>query len=102
MFRLIIHIEILKVNSCAKYFWGKWVDGARGQNRTADTWIFNPLLYQLSYPGRPGKKPGKDGLFRRAVRPCPAGRKSMKFRVFPAIGDVLVARRRAGNRIFAV
>ncbi len=20
-----------------------------GQNRTADTWIFNPLLYQLSY-----------------------------------------------------
>ncbi len=24
---------------------------AQAQNRTADTWIFNPLLYQLSYPG---------------------------------------------------
>ena len=26
-------------------------DGAQGQNRTADTWIFNPLLYRLSYLG---------------------------------------------------
>ncbi len=25
-------------------------DGGRGRNRTADTGIFNPLLYQLSYP----------------------------------------------------
>ena len=25
--------------------------GARGGNRTFDTRIFNPLLYQLSYPG---------------------------------------------------
>ena len=25
--------------------------GARGRIRTADTRIFNPLLYQLSYPG---------------------------------------------------
>ena len=25
-------------------------NGGRGQNRTADTGIFNPLLYQLSYP----------------------------------------------------
>ena len=24
-------------------------DGAQGRNRTADTGIFNPLLYQLSY-----------------------------------------------------
>jgi hypothetical protein len=24
--------------------------GGRGRNRTADTGIFNPLLYQLSYP----------------------------------------------------
>lgn len=24
-------------------------DGGRGRNRTADTGIFNPLLYQLSY-----------------------------------------------------
>lgn len=27
------------------------VGGGRGQNRTADTRIFNPLLYQLSYVG---------------------------------------------------
>jgi hypothetical protein len=27
------------------------MNGARRQNRTADTGIFNPLLYQLSYPG---------------------------------------------------
>ena len=26
-------------------------NGARGRIRTADTRIFNPLLYQLSYPG---------------------------------------------------
>jgi hypothetical protein len=26
-------------------------DGAQGQNRTADTRIFNPLLYRLSYLG---------------------------------------------------
>jgi hypothetical protein len=29
----------------------KEVDGAWGRNRTTDTRIFNPLLYQLSYPG---------------------------------------------------
>ena len=28
-----------------------WNNGARGRNRTADTGIFNPLLYRLSYPG---------------------------------------------------
>ena len=26
-------------------------DGAQGQNRTADTGIFSPLLYRLSYLG---------------------------------------------------
>ena len=25
--------------------------GASGRNRTSDTWIFSPLLYQLSYRG---------------------------------------------------
>jgi hypothetical protein len=29
----------------------KWKSGARDRNRTSDTRIFNPLLYQLSYPG---------------------------------------------------
>ena len=27
-------------------------NGGRGRNRTADTGIFNPLLYQLSYPAK--------------------------------------------------
>jgi hypothetical protein len=27
-------------------------NGAQGRNRTSDTRIFNPLLYQLSYLGR--------------------------------------------------
>ena len=27
-------------------------NGGRGRNRTADTGIFNPLLYQLSYSAR--------------------------------------------------
>ncbi len=30
------------------------VDGAQGQNRTADTGIFSPLLYRLSYLGKRG------------------------------------------------
>ena len=28
--------------------------GAQGRNRTTDTRIFNPLLYQLSYLGKKG------------------------------------------------
>ncbi len=28
-------------------------NGAQGRNRTTDTRIFNPLLYQLSYLGMP-------------------------------------------------
>ena len=35
----------------------KYINGAR-RNRTADTWSFNPLLYQLSYQGKNG---GPDG-----------------------------------------
>ena len=27
-------------------------DGGSGRNRTGDTWIFSPLLYQLSYRAR--------------------------------------------------
>ena len=32
-------------------------NGAQGRNRTTDTRIFSPLLYQLSYlgPGKPGR-----------------------------------------------
>ena len=28
-----------------------FLNGAWGRNRTADTGLFSPLLYQLSYPG---------------------------------------------------
>ena len=31
-------------------------DGAWGRIRTTDTRIFNPLLYQLSYPGKPSAR----------------------------------------------
>ncbi len=30
--------------------------GAQGRNRTTDTGIFSPLLYQLSYLGAPSKE----------------------------------------------
>ena len=33
---------------------GFGISGAQGRNRTADTGIFNPLLYQLSYLGQRG------------------------------------------------
>jgi hypothetical protein len=37
------------------------LDGAQGRNRTSDTRIFNPLLYQLSYLG------GEAGRWRAAL-----------------------------------
>ena len=37
-------------------FGGKY--GAQGRNRTSDTRIFSPLLYQLSYLGPPNLGPG--------------------------------------------
>ncbi len=42
------------------------IGGARRQNRTADTGIFNPLLYRLSYPG--GKCLSKDAYLTRHAR----------------------------------
>jgi hypothetical protein len=35
----------------------KEASGARDRNRTSDTRIFNPLLYQLSYPGEGWRGP---------------------------------------------
>ena len=37
-------------------------NGARGRIRTTDTRIFNPLLYQLSYPGNAAGVPACGGL----------------------------------------
>ncbi len=54
----------------AAYF----LNGAQGQNRTADTWIFNPLLYRLSYLGTRGS-----GLLEDAPGPVQRGGKSPDF-----------------------
>ena len=43
-------------------------NGGRGGNRTPDTGIFNPLLYQLSYPATAGSEP-------RMIRIVPAAGK---------------------------
>ncbi len=44
-------------------------NGARDRNRTSDTRIFNPLLYQLSYPGnRSAPRGASDGLPYRGGR----------------------------------
>ena len=49
--------------------------GGRGQNRTADTRIFNPLLYQLSYPAREsGENQGAGQVLTHAGRDDPDGR----------------------------
>jgi hypothetical protein len=37
-------------------------NGAQGRNRTSDTRIFSPLLYQLSYLGLPAGSVGSPGL----------------------------------------
>jgi hypothetical protein len=44
------------------------INGGRGRNRTADTGIFNPLLYQLSYPARCSAQAGRPGLLGRVMR----------------------------------
>ena len=41
--------------------------GAQGRNRTTETRIFNPLLYQLSYLGA-----GRSGKARNRQNSCPA------------------------------
>ena len=61
-------------------------DGAQGRNRTTDTRIFNPLLYQLSYLGpvsaggpadRPRATPPPGGARRSAAYSRTDGRLSM-------------------------
>jgi hypothetical protein len=48
------------------------MSGARRRNRTTDTGIFNPLLYQLSYPGF-----GEGAI--KAIRPCRVNRRRRYF-----------------------
>jgi hypothetical protein len=40
--------------------------GAQGRNRTTDTRIFSPLLYQLSYLGRPARR--RAGFIESSIR----------------------------------
>jgi hypothetical protein len=52
-------------------------NGAWSRNRTSDTRIFNPLLYQLSYPGPCLRADqitsgGRRQVYRRGICPCPA------------------------------
>ena len=42
-------------------------DGAQGRNRTADTGIFSPLLYRLSYLGETAKRARSLPFTRREV-----------------------------------
>jgi len=43
--------------------------GGLGRNRTTDTRIFNPLLYQLSYQAKPATISARLGAF-RGSRAC--------------------------------
>src|ERR1700722_17931815 len=43
-------------------------DGGRRRNRTADTGIFNPLLYQLSYSAQLCGYPGECGFRKKKTR----------------------------------
>ncbi|CAD5376637.1 hypothetical protein OF001_U160043 [Pseudomonas sp. OF001] len=47
--------------------------GAQGRNRTADTGIFNPLLYQLSYLGKSGIGHLKEVVPRDGIEPPTRG-----------------------------
>ena len=43
-------------------------NGGQGRNRTADTGIFSPLLYQLSYLARSGRsRRGEAGRLRKGA-----------------------------------
>ena len=44
-------------------------NGGQGRNRTIDTRIFNPLLYQLSYLATVGTQPDGRVIGRAGIRP---------------------------------
>ncbi len=56
--------------------------GAWGRIRTTDTRIFNPLLYQLSYPGRQFGS----AVYRRPQAPCPEAR-CLRLKVSPGLPE---------------
>lgn len=44
-------------------------DGGQGRNRTADTRIFNPLLYRLSYLAKIDSLHGRELFIERRIKP---------------------------------
>ena len=52
-------------------FYGE--DGASGRNRTNDTGIFSPLLYQLSYRGISGAIAPNEVATRKGLEPSTSG-----------------------------
>ena len=57
----------------------KGVNGAQRRNRTADTGIFNPLLYRLSYLGN---------VRGRVLNPCALNRSSICYTIPTALGAI--------------
>ena len=73
MFRYVHNFAIRTegyVTNCDLFKVRKIAGGAQGRNRTTDTRIFSPLLYQLSYLGRP--RALRVGLCNEGLPPCPA------------------------------
>ena len=54
--------------------------GASRQSRTADTWSFNPLLYQLSYQGKMAVPTGIEPAIS-----CVTGRRDNRYTTGPSI-----------------
>ena len=48
----------------------RWEYGAEGRNRTADTRIFSPLLYHLSYPATANAGHSSSERFRLSIARC--------------------------------
>ena len=57
---------------------------ARGRNRTADTGIFNPLLYQLSYLGRDCREAGEASGTRFPVKALASTAENLRGLAAPA------------------
>ena len=45
-------VALYQMSYTRRSLWQKPQRGAQGRNRTSDTRIFSPLLYQLSYLGK--------------------------------------------------
>ena len=66
--------------------WAKPASGAQSRNRTSDTWIFSPLLYQLSYLGKSFSAPERRG--RGISTPRGPERRNSPFRIWrPGTGS---------------